>query len=77
MHPSTASGASFGTRLGTRCSSFEHLKQFEHLELALVIRAIESWGIARQEPRIARIADWRIADWSPRFGGFGPLQAPL
>eukprot|EP00969_Alexandrium_andersonii_P092159 4069325-Alexandrium_andersonii.AAC.1 len=25
------------------------------------------WALAHQSPRIARIADWRIANWSLRF----------
>eukprot|EP00969_Alexandrium_andersonii_P202352 8941222-Alexandrium_andersonii.AAC.1 len=37
------------------------------------------WLPARQEQRLARIADWRIADWSLPAGDFAPsdpLEAP-
>eukprot|EP00969_Alexandrium_andersonii_P303663 13424396-Alexandrium_andersonii.AAC.1 len=36
--------------------------------------------LAPEEQRIARIADWRIADWgvtSSRFRDLGPPEAPL
>eukprot|EP00969_Alexandrium_andersonii_P180326 7970489-Alexandrium_andersonii.AAC.1 len=44
------------------------------------MRACVHWALARQEPRIARTADWRIADWSPaswQFRDLGPSRVPL
>eukprot|EP00969_Alexandrium_andersonii_P095431 4216376-Alexandrium_andersonii.AAC.1 len=38
------------------------------------------WPLARQEQRIVRSADWRIADWEPaklRFRGFEPPPSPI
>eukprot|EP00969_Alexandrium_andersonii_P158546 7004812-Alexandrium_andersonii.AAC.1 len=38
------------------------------------------WSPALQEQRIARIADWSIADWSLRVGDFAtsdPLEARI
>ena len=35
---------------------------------------IHFWLLARQSPRIARIADWRIADWSSRLRPFAPSE---
>eukprot|EP00969_Alexandrium_andersonii_P318852 14085469-Alexandrium_andersonii.AAC.1 len=42
--------------------------------------ARHGWPLALQERRIARIADWRIVDWSLRVGDFAtsdPLDAPF
>eukprot|EP00969_Alexandrium_andersonii_P359266 15452796-Alexandrium_andersonii.AAC.1 len=67
--------------VGPRSSGFERLKRFQHVQLTLAllgsIRLIR-WLLTYQQPRIARIVDWRIADWSARFryvAASGPVKA--
>eukprot|EP00969_Alexandrium_andersonii_P156676 6926504-Alexandrium_andersonii.AAC.1 len=61
-------GVEFEVVCGTAQFKFRMPEAISHCSI--------NWLLAPQEQRIARIADWRIADWSLRAGDFATSDPP-